>query len=104
VNKVTFDIGDTFFGGSHFLTSLTGLGTLVSILISNAIVIAGIVFILLIIVAGSYMITGAGSGNVQQVARGREILLAAIIGFLIVIAAYWAVLLVGEGTGLNLLQ
>lgn len=97
-------IGNTFFGSNtHFLLNLTGLGTLVYLLLSNAIVIAGVVFIFLIVFAGYNMISGAGSNNPQMVAKGSKILGAAVIGFIIVVAAYWIVRIVENATGSNLL-
>jgi hypothetical protein len=104
VNKLAFDIGNSFFDGNHFLTNLPGLGQLVSILLTNAVTIAGVVFLFLIIIGGFEFITGAGSAEPQRVARGREIIIAAIIGFIIVIASYWIVLIVGKATGTNLLK
>ena len=103
MQHLTFDLGEALLGEEHFLTNLEGVGSLVSILTSNAIIIAGVIFTFLVIIAGYNMISGAGSNNPQKVARGREILTAAIIGFIIVFAAYWIVQLIGRITALDLL-
>jgi divalent metal cation (Fe/Co/Zn/Cd) transporter len=104
MEKLAIDVGDAFFNGAHFLRSLTGLGKLVSILLSNAIVLAGLVFIIMLIKGGFQFISGSGSGDPQEVARGRQIIIAAIIGFIIVFASYWIVIFVGRTTGTNLLE
>lgn len=103
MTKFAIDIGESFFGDEHFLRDMTGLGSLVSIFVSNAIAIAGVVFLFLLIMAGYNMISGAGSGNPQQVARGKEIAVAAIVGFILVVAAYWIVAIIQNATGTDLL-
>ena len=102
MNKISADIGNSFFGGAHFLQNLTGVGTLVSVLASNLIVIAGIVFVFLMIYAGFEMITG--SGDVQKFERARYILTAAVIGLIIVIFAWFAVRIIEVSTGVNILS
>jgi len=102
MEKITFNIGTAFFGNAgHFLTQLTDVGRLVSILFSNAIMIAGIVLIFLIIIAGIQMISG--SGDVQKVAQARQIITAAIIGFILIIAAFFIVRLVESSLGISIL-
>ncbi len=103
MQKITLDFSTNFFGTSgHFLSNLTGVGTLVSILLANAFVIAGIVFVLLIIFGGIQMISGAGKSP-QEVARGREIILAALVGFIIIFVSYWIVRLIERSFGVNIL-
>ncbi len=97
-----FNIGDTFFGPSgHFLTDLPGLGQLVSILLSNAIMVAGVVLVILVIVAGFYMITGAG--DPQKIEQGRNIITAGVIGFIIVAAAFLIVRFIERSLGVSIL-
>lgn len=103
MKKISVNIGEAFFGGTHFLDSLTGMGSLVSILLSNAIIIAGVIFVFLIILGGIKMITSAGKSP-QEFAQGKEIIYAALIGFLIVFASYWIIRIVERSTGLNILN
>jgi predicted membrane protein len=63
MQKISLDFSTNFFGGSHFLSDLTGVGMLISILLSNAFVIAGIIFVILIIFGGIQMISGAGKSK-----------------------------------------
>ena len=105
MDYLTVDIGNAFLGpASHPLKSIGGLGEFVNLIVSNAIAIAGIILIFLIVIGGISMVTGAGSGNAQQVSRGREIIVAAVVGFLIIIAAYYIVLFLGRSTATNLIQ
>lgn len=48
------------------------------------------------------MISGAGKSP-QEIARGREIMLAALVGFIIIFAAYWIVRIVEATFGVNIL-
>lgn len=103
MQKISIDFSTNFFGSSgHFLSDLTGVGTLTSILLANAFVIAGITFVFLIIFGGIQMISGAGKSP-QEIARGREIMLAALVGFIIIFAAYWIVRIVEATFGVNIL-
>ena len=102
MKELAVDIGSTFFGGAHCLDNLGGVGQLVSILLSNALIIAGVVFVFLVIYGGIRMISGAGKSP-QDFAQGREIISAGIIGFLIVFASYWIIRIIEKATGLIIL-
>jgi hypothetical protein len=102
MDKLTFDIGTAFFGTSgHFLSQLSDVGTLVSILLSNAIVIAGILLIFIIVFSGINMISG--SGDEQRVEHARQVLTAGVIGFILVVAAYFIVRLLESSLGFSIL-
>lgn len=102
MEKISFDIGRAFFGtADHFLSQLTGVGTLASILLSNAIVVAGIVLIFLIVFAGIQMITGAG--DPQKMDRARQVITAGILGFILVVAAFFIVRLLESSLGIDIL-
>ena len=101
--KLSIDIANTFLGEDHFLSNLTGVGTLVSIFVSNAIVIAGLILLFLLIFGGYSMIAGAGANNPQKIGQGKQAVTAAVIGFILVFIAYWIVRIVGTATGTNLL-
>ena len=101
MNKLTFDIGQAFFGEDHFLRSLTGIGTLVGVFVSNAIVVAGIILLFLLIFGGIGMMVGAGKNNPQKTAQGKQAVTAAVIGFIIIITAYWIAWIVGKMMGID---
>lgn len=103
MQKIALNFSGNFFGtSSHFLANLTGVGTLASILLANAFVIAGVVFVIIIIFGGIQMIGGAGKSP-QEVARGREIILAALLGLIIIFVSYWIVRIIERSFGVNIL-
>ncbi len=103
--KVAFNIGEQFFGegGVTYLAEEGGIGKLVSIILQAGLSIAGIVLLFLLVAGGVGMIAGAGNDNPEQAAKGKQAITSAVIGFVIVFAAYWIVQLIEEFTGLPLL-
>ena len=98
------DIGKEFFGSKqNSLSELSGVGGLVSIVIQAAFAIAGIIFLFLLIGGGISIIAGAGNDNPEQAAKGKKAITSAIVGFLVVFAAYWIVQLIEELTGIIIL-
>ncbi len=102
MEKISFDIGRAFFGeDNHFLSQFSDIGTLVSILLSNAIVVAGIILVFIIVFAGINMISG--SGDAQKVDQAKQVLTAGIIGFIVVVLAFFIVRLVESSLGVSIL-
>jgi hypothetical protein len=95
------NIGEIF--GSRFGQDL-GVSDLVSIILSNAMVIAGILMFILILVGGFGIITSAGSDNPEGAAKGKKAVTAAVIGFIIIFAAYWIIKIIETLTGLSILE
>ncbi|MCJ7805261.1 hypothetical protein MUP46_01315 [Patescibacteria group bacterium] len=91
-------IGTTF--GSPLGQTKT-IGDIVSLVLSNALVIAGVILLFLLVAGGIGMIAGAGSDNPEQLANGRKAITAAIIGFIIVFAAYWIIRLIESIIGVQ---
>lgn len=101
MNQIAVDIGTTFdspFGQGK------GLGDLVSVVLSNVLVIAGIVLLFFFIFGGISMIAGAGQDNPEKAAKGKQAATAALIGFIIIFAAYWIIKIVETITGLKILS
>jgi hypothetical protein len=96
--------GPFFQGSNRFLSTPGGLGKLTSIFLSNAIVLAGITFVILVIIAGFSMISGAGNQNPALFKRGTDILTAAVIGLIIVFASYWIVSILQSSLSVNILK
>lgn len=94
-------IGATF--NSPFGQSL-GLGSLISTIVSAALVLAGIIMLFLFVLGGIGIIAGAGNDNPESMAKGRQAITSAIIGIIIVIAAYWIIQIIESVTGLNILN
>jgi len=95
------NIGSTF--GSRFGQDL-GLSNLVSIILSNAMIIAGILMFVLILVGGFGIIMSAGSDNPEGAAKGKKAITAAVIGFIIIFASYWIIKIIETLTGLQILN
>lgn len=102
MSNLALDIGGSFFQGHPYLTTLTGLSELVSVLSSNLLVIAGVILIFAIVFAGISMISA--SGDPQAFARARNMLTAAIIGFVLVVSAWLIVGVVEFSSGVDIIQ
>jgi hypothetical protein len=76
----------------------------VSIFLSNAIVIAGVIMIFLLIFGGISIIMGAGQDNPETAARGKQAATTAVIGFILIFAAYWIIQIIEFMTGLEILR
>jgi hypothetical protein len=103
MNKIAqVQIGPTF--GSPWGTGNKGLGYFVSIILSNAVAIAGVMLLFLLIFGGISIMMGSGSGNKEDVAKGKKAVTAAIAGFLIIFCAYWIIKIVEIITGFDILN
>lgn len=71
---------------------------LVNLIVENLFVIAGVIFFLLLVVAGFKFITGGQKG--AEDAKG--IIQTALIGFVIMFASYWIVQIVSLLTGVSI--
>jgi len=107
MNKLAqINIGEKLLGKDHFLlrnNDLTGVGTLTSIIISNVLIIAGIVVLFFFIAGGIGMISGAGKDNPEKAEKSKKTITSAVIGFVVIFAAYWIVQIIGKITGIDLL-
>lgn len=77
------------------------VGQLVSLLLSNASILAGVMFLIFVIIAGYTMLSSAGSGDPQKFAKGRDVIVWAFVGFLIIFGAYWIIQLLQMIFGLQ---
>lgn len=91
-------------GTDVFKTPFQDFGSLVSVIISNLYIIAGVVLLFLVIFGGFGIISGAGAGDQQKTAQGKQALTSAVIGFLIIFASYWIIQLIEIITGLSILK
>jgi hypothetical protein len=71
---------------------------LVNLIVSNLYVVAGVIFFLLITVAGFKFITGGQKGAEDA----KNIIQTALVGFIIMFAAYWVIQIVVLLTGINI--
>lgn len=101
--KIAFDLGQAFLNSSTYPGQPDEVGGLVSALAKNAIIIAGIVCVLMIVGGGLMYIFSAGNSNPQNAAKGTKAATAGVIGFIIVFASYWIVQIVEILSGVDIL-
>lgn len=101
MNRLAFEIGAQFLSNDTFPRQPSVVGPFVSTLARNAIVIAGIIMIAMIIYGGFQMINGAGR-DPQNMVKARQIITTGLIGFIVVFAAYWLVQIVEALTGVEI--
>ena len=101
-NLLAIDLRSRFFGTNTGAQSLgASPGSLISGLLPNLLVIAGILFLFMIIVGGYSIISNSGSGNAQETAKAKQAVTYGVIGFLIIVTAYFILQIVGYSLGIN---
>ena len=104
MNKLSaVDIGGQFFGAGRKYTSLSDVGSITSLIVRGSIAVAGIILLFYFIFGGISIIAGAGNDNPQQIEKGKQAATSALIGFIVVFAAYWIVKLIEQVTGMAIL-
>ncbi|MCJ7804967.1 hypothetical protein MUP35_04540 [Patescibacteria group bacterium] len=106
-NLSSFEIGDEFWvrpnqgiaGAEGFKE---GIGGIISTLLQNVYVLAGILLFILLIVGGLSFIMGAGEDNPEKAKRGKQTITAALIGFVIIFCSYWIIKIIEIVTGINI--
>lgn len=72
--------------------------------LTNSLVIAGIILVALILFGGFSMIASAGSGDSKKAEQSKKTITSAVIGFLVVISAYFIIQVIERLFGLNILN
>jgi hypothetical protein len=72
---------------------------LISSFSSNAVIVGGVLFLIMAIVAGYHMLSN--SGDAEKFAAGKDIITYAMIGFLLIFGAYWIIQLIQFMLGLS---
>lgn len=105
MNKLSqgINIGEKFLGNNSLLLDPKNIGTYITAIVTGAISISGLVFLVILIIAGIGMIAGAGSNSPEKVEKSKKAATSALIGFVVVFMAYWIVKLIESITGLDLL-
>lgn len=88
------DIGKTWSIAQNFPT----LASLLSFLIPKVLIFGGVIFFIMIIIAGVGVITGAGSDDAQAQEKSKNFLTYAVIGLIIMIGAYWVLQIINVVT------
>lgn len=82
--------------------SFPDLGSLINVIMPNILTIAGIILFIIIIIAGFQFISKAGKLEPAELQKTSGIITATIIGFIIIVAAYWLVRIIEIITGVNI--
>lgn len=91
------DIKSIFTPANNFDT----IGSLVSVIIQNAFVIAGIISFGLLVVGGLGFIAGAGAGDTKKLEQAQKTITAAVLGLIIVVGSVWIIQVVEKLTGMS---
>lgn len=83
--------------------SFPTIASLVNTIIPNILVIAGIVFFIIFVSAG-FQLLAAGQVDPQKLEKTRKTMTDGLIGFIIIVIAYWLVIIIGKVTGVNITE
>jgi hypothetical protein len=98
-NVFAVDIKEVFTPAKNFDT----IGSLVSVIVQNAFVLAGIIAFVLLIFGGLGFIMSAGSGDAKQMEQGKKAITGTVVGLIIVVASFWLIQVIEKLTGMTLL-
>ena len=79
------------------------ISELINRVLPNLMILGGIITFLLLVGGGFMLIQGAGSGDTEQLSKGKKALTYAIIGLILIFSSYWIIKLVSRVTGVPLL-
>lgn len=85
-------------------SKFTDFGSLISVILQNAFVLAGVLMLVLLVLGGFGVIMGAGSGDTKRMEKSKSTITGAVIGLLIIIGSVWIVQIIEKLTGTNLLN
>lgn len=70
------------------------LGGFISSFLPKILIIAGVIFFFLTVIAGFGVVAGAGSGDAHRQEKAKSFLTYMVIGFVIIFTSYWIVQLI----------
>lgn len=83
-------------------TKFSSFGSFLSTIIFNIYGLAGIILLFLLIFGGASVIIGAGGGDSDKTQKGAKAIGGAVVGFVIIFAAYWIVQIIETITGVKI--
>lgn len=104
MSQLAFNIGKQFLikeGGDSVQSLYDSPGKLITLIVNNIYVIAGVILFFFIIIGGMTIILNAG--NAEKTKQGGKTIGAAIGGFAILFASYWIIRLIEALTGIQIL-
>lgn len=94
------DIKSTFEPAKKF----ADVGTLVTVIVKNAMVLAGLALFLILIIGGFSVVAGAGSGDPHKVEQGQKAIMGAVIGIVLIATSVLIMQVIAYITGIDLLK
>ena len=102
---LAFNIGDQFLlKPDRPVKEIGTIGGIISTLLQNIYVLAGILLFILLIIGGLSFIMGAGEDNPEKAKKGKQAITAALIGFMIIFCSYWVIKIIEIITGVSILN
>lgn len=86
------------------IRAFSTFGDFVNVIVRNAFVLAGIISFVLLVFGGFSVIMGAGSGDTKKVEQGKQAVVGAVTGLVIVVSSLWLVQIIDYMTGIKLLS
>lgn len=83
---------------------ITSFGQLVSSIVKNAFVLAGVISFFLLVVGAFGIITGAGSGDTKKMEGAKNTITAAVLGLVVIVGSIFIVKVLSVITGVDILS
>ena len=96
------NLQQSYFSQNPAIGNVQSLYELISLILPNAYVIAGLILFIYTLAGGFLIMTGASDPH--QAESGKQIITNAILGFAILFASYWIIQIIQIITGLNILS
>lgn len=77
------------------------VGELVSLVLTGALTVAGVIVLFLVIFSGLHIIMSAGNGDAKGTAQGMDALKWAVIGFILILFAFFIIRIIEEMIGVR---
>lgn len=103
---LSVNIEEQFFINNSLAKKIAGgpdanISTFITSLLPNALIGAGVIFLFLLVGAGFSMISSSGKDDAKATAQAQATITFSVIGFLLVISAYFILQAVGVITGID---
>jgi len=89
--------------GIEGLSQFESIGGLISTILPNLYVLAGLILLFFLIFGGVTVILGSSNNNPEQIEKGKKTLTTTLAGFLVVFVSYWIIQILEIITGIPIL-
>lgn len=93
------DIGKEWQLSGQSGHGFTSLADIVSNFLPKILLVGGIIFFVMVIMAGFSILSGAGSGDEKALVKWQQILAAGAVGLIIMIGSFWALQIINFISG-----